>query len=399
MSHAKRVAIIGAGPIGLEAAFQVAQAGLEPVVFEKGQVGDNVLSWGHVRLFSPFALNSSTAVSDAIRRMHGDDFLPDDDELLTGSEYAERYLYPLSELKCLEGCIHEDTMVESIARPWASKSLGQDRGDDGFELLAMTPERERYESAAVVLDCSGTYPNYRWIGGGGQGCPGEADELRDHHYTLQDIAGQQSDFYAGRHTLVVGSGYSAATAIVALGELIEQNPKTCVTWLTRGAGDAPIRRVEDDPLPERDRIAARANELAMSDAVEWITDQRIVRLNKTRKFLVLLETRSASREERRFDNVVAHAGFRPDTSMYEELQVHAHPATDGPFDLASELISRGGDCLNQAAPTAESLSTSEPGFFVLGSKSYGRSSQFLIQDGLKQISAVMPLVQKHCGLG
>ncbi len=394
-----RVAIIGGGPIGLEAALRVAEAGLEPIVFEKGEVAENVLAWGHIKLFTPFGMNSSAIGRKAIADWRGADVLPAEDELLSGGEYAERYLIPLSQLKAIEDCVHEDTMVESVGRRWFHKSeAGSERGSDLFELLVMTPDHERYELANAVLDCSGTYPNYRWVGGGGQGCPGETDALRDHNYTLQDIAGEQSEFYLGKHTLIVGSGFSAATAICALGELQQQNAQTRVTWITRRSGGSPMQRQSDDPLLERDRIAATANELVLSGKVEWLTDQRIVRLNKTRKFVVMLESRTGVREEHRFDNMIAHTGFRPDTSLYEELRIPANISTEAPTNPGGVLaISGSCDCLNQPTPTAELLATPEAGFFVLGSKSYGRHGHFLLQDGLKQIEAVLPLVVEHCG--
>ena len=52
----KRIAVIGAGPIGLEAALYAARAGFVVDVFERGRVAEHMLQWGHVRLFSPFGL-------------------------------------------------------------------------------------------------------------------------------------------------------------------------------------------------------------------------------------------------------------------------------------------------------------------------------------------------------
>ena len=52
MAATDRVAVIGAGPIGLYAAFRLVQAGHRVVVWEKGSIGANVEQWGHVTLFS-----------------------------------------------------------------------------------------------------------------------------------------------------------------------------------------------------------------------------------------------------------------------------------------------------------------------------------------------------------
>ncbi len=50
------ILILGAGPAGVEAALAARQAGYRTVVLEAGQVGDSVMRWRHVRLFSSWAL-------------------------------------------------------------------------------------------------------------------------------------------------------------------------------------------------------------------------------------------------------------------------------------------------------------------------------------------------------
>src|SRR3954467_15610493 len=82
-----RLAILGAGPIGLEAALAAAERGWEFTVYEKGDsVGANVRDWGHVRLFTPWAMN----VSERARRALSD--APRGDDLPTGAELAEQLL-------------------------------------------------------------------------------------------------------------------------------------------------------------------------------------------------------------------------------------------------------------------------------------------------------------------
>ena len=86
------------------------------------------------------------------------------------------------------------------------------------------------------------------------------------------------------------------------------------------------------------------------------------------------------------------------TRIYRELQVHECYATLGPMNLAASLLGKSGDCLAQPAPGPETLKNPEPRFFILGAKSYGRNSAFLIQLGLSQIRSAYALLHKDPGL-
>jgi hypothetical protein len=69
-----------------------------------------------------------------------------------------------------------------------------------------------------------------------------------------------------------------------------------------------------------------------------------------------------------------------------EMQVHECYSTEGPIALAAKLLaSTSKDCLDQVECGSEVICTTEPDFFILGAKSFGRSSQFLFQTGLLQI--------------
>ena len=43
-----RIAVLGAGPVGIEAALYATTLGLPVKVYERGQVGDNLRQWGQV---------------------------------------------------------------------------------------------------------------------------------------------------------------------------------------------------------------------------------------------------------------------------------------------------------------------------------------------------------------
>src|SRR3954469_23199953 len=79
-----RIAIVGAGPIGLEATLAALEWGWDCTVYEAAErVGGNVRDWDHVRLFTPWDMN----VSERMRHALPD--APSGPALPTGAELAE----------------------------------------------------------------------------------------------------------------------------------------------------------------------------------------------------------------------------------------------------------------------------------------------------------------------
>ena len=94
-----------------------------------------------------------------------------------------------------------------------------------------------------------------------------------------------------------------------------------------------------------------------------------------------------------FDQVVANVGYRGDTAITEEMQIHRCYATDGPIKLAASLMqSDSSDCLDKATGGVDRLVNPEPHLYLLGSKSYGRNPQFLFAHGLDQIRDLFALI-------
>src|SRR5260370_29328787 len=106
-----RVAVLGAGPIGLEAALYAAALGLPVAVYERGRAGEHLRQWGHVRLFSPFGLNATPLGRARLRAEQPQHSLPADADLLTGREHLAAYLEPLSRLSLLRDRLRTETTV------------------------------------------------------------------------------------------------------------------------------------------------------------------------------------------------------------------------------------------------------------------------------------------------
>src|SRR5512145_270451 len=101
---ASTLAIVGAGPIGLEAALAALDAGFDVHLFERGEPGAHVRAWGHVRMFTPWRMNLGPVSRAHLARAGS--VPPDPDACPTGAEYAERCLEPLAKLPELHGRVH-----------------------------------------------------------------------------------------------------------------------------------------------------------------------------------------------------------------------------------------------------------------------------------------------------
>src|SRR5437763_17007492 len=107
------------------------------------------------------------------------------------------------------------------------------RSGSPFRLLIRDRTKERIEEADVILDCTGTYGQHRWAGAGGIPAPGELVAEPQIAYGLEDITGDRKNHYAGRTTLVIGAGYSAATTACSLADLGREHSSTWGIWIAR----------------------------------------------------------------------------------------------------------------------------------------------------------------------
>ncbi|HKV10496.1 MAG TPA: hypothetical protein VJ725_20310, partial [Thermoanaerobaculia bacterium] len=171
-------------------------------------------------------------------------------------------------------------------------------------------------------------------------------------------------------------------------------PGTRVVWVLRDA-EPGWGTHEGDSLPERSRLAADAQSLAggASPAVETrsgMVVEEIARPNG--RFQVTLKNGN-HRETVEVDRILSLTGSVGDHTLYRQLQVHECYATCGPIKLSAALLGAGSsDCLAQTTHGADTLTNPEPGFFILGSKSYGRNNTFLMRIGWEQVGEVFGLM-------
>lgn len=424
-----RIAVIGGGPIGVEAALYGACAGFDVQLYEKARLCENVRQWGHVGLFTEWGRNRSPLACRILAET-GFEFAAAD-STSTGDELAE-YVMRLAALPQLRGRILPQTEVASITRESCLKSdfIGDPRrAEFPFRLLLRGAFGEKTRGADVVLDATGVWQNPNPVGSGGARCRGEEAAANRIDYHLPDVAGRDLKRFANRHTLVVGSGHSAASTLRSIGELMDEYPHTRLTWIVRRdvpEHGLPYTLVENDPSPHRDALHRRANELALDPRVRFLPRSVVEAvqhdaLARNQAFKVTVRSWVDGREvveEIPCDNVAAHTGFRPDRSLWSELQFAEHPAIGGPLTLGNAIVAQnrhsgtglstgyaekreepiGGEVAaepDKFLPVVggpELLRTTEPNFYVLGIKSYGRDAGFLMNNGFRQVRDVFKLI-------
>ncbi len=397
------IAILGAGPIGIETGLYARYLGYQVVIFECCEVAANVLSWGHLPMLSPFSdLHSPLGIA-ALSAQDSSFELPRDDTQLTGRQWVERYVKPLSDTDLLADQIVCGTTVVRIGRRHETK-MRRDTNrvceENGFRiLLERNDGTQAMETADIIVDTTGVHGQPNWCGAGGIPACGEQQWQSRIVYTVPDLTGAERGEYEAKHTLVVGNGLSAATTVVALAAIGTQFPQTRVTWVTSRVEDdgqaGPIQLAPfTDDAPRR-QLAESANRCALDGpgGVAHLPGALIEGIDYDAaedRFLVRFAQQDTPQC---FDRIIANVGYRGDMMLLEELQVRQSLRTGGPWGVAQWLDSDLEERRNMPrADRAATLLTTEPHFYVLGAKSYGRDSRFQMARGYEQIRDLFSII-------
>jgi len=176
-----RAAIIGGGPLGIEAAHYAARLGHAVWLFEReAHIASDVRAWAHVSMFSPWPqlrsplgelLLRESIKSEAIHLWE----FPPGRIYPNGINFAHLYLEPLAKL--LGASVLRETRVAAVGRsymfPDEHAGEPEKRSARRFRILARSPLEERVYTADYVIDATGVSHTSRWLGAGGLPALGE----------------------------------------------------------------------------------------------------------------------------------------------------------------------------------------------------------------------------------
>jgi NAD(P)-binding Rossmann-like domain len=427
----KTILIVGAGPIGLELALALTakfESNVRIVIVEQhNAVGGHIVThWPSTRLFSSWPLNCSSRSSQFAQS--GSD---ERTQCPLASEFCEKFLNPLAAhltAKCGVTLLLS-TRALSIGKRAALKA------DDSFDsrrsskFIALVESsssdgdaRERIVEADFVFDASGVLSTLASAGTGGIDGVGERQCRRRSlvdGYVASPETDARFDGSEPRAVAVIGGGFSALTSLRALAN---SDRVARVYWVFRrslaggGGGAMPCHRFDDDPLPERDELSAFGNSVARGEheCIELIDGVTVDEFrgdddNDDAAHYPLALHLSNARVVK-VHLCFANCGYRVDLSLYRELRVHTCYGSEGPMRLAARLLhesqrrraaeaasssssssSSQQNCLDQSlgADAGALLETTEPNFYVIGAKSFGRNSSFLLRTGIEQVESIV----------
>nr|WP_166669465.1 NAD(P)-binding domain-containing protein [Paenisporosarcina antarctica] len=380
------IAIIGAGPVGLAAAAHLVAKNEKFLLIESGpSVGNNILTWGHVRLFSSWQFNIDKV---AMQLLQENGWLaPVMKRLPYGKNIVEDYLIPLANLPQIKPFIKLDSTVMAISKNGLDKMKNAKRDEQSFVLyVEKEGQTERIEARAII-DATGTW---------GQPNPVNADNVWTKQekllaskitYGIPDITGESRSKFEHKRVAVVGGGHSAINTILELATL----EGTEIVWILRK------NRVEDayggealDALPARGQLGSRIHQLVDNGRISTHTPFLIHQvIDEGNSLTIHGTTKGEGTTIHHIDEIIANTGSRPDFNFLREIRLDIDSATESISKLAP-LIDPNLHSCGTVRPHGETeLRQPEKNFYIVGMKSYGRAPTFLMATGYEQVRSVV----------
>jgi thioredoxin reductase len=383
------VAIIGAGPVGLAAAAQLTVRKQPFIIFESGRtVASNILSWKHIRVFSPWRYNIDKAARQLLEQTTWTS--PDDEALPTGQQLFDLYFKPLSELPDIKPHLLLQAKVIAIGRTGLDKMKTAGRDNLPYTVQVLYEGHVRQFQAKAIIDTSGTWNSPNPIGSGGAFAAGEMENKDKIFYGIPNILHEDQNRYKNKNVLVVGSGHSAINAILELDKLKDQFPDTQIHWVLRKKHISDVYGgQENDALQARGALGIKIKHLVNENRVHVHTPVQVLQLVNTGTSLSVIGMRHGHELALSgIDQIISNTGSRPDFSFLREVRLNIDPSLESAAGIA-ELIDPNIHSCGTVRPHGENeLRHPDKDFYIAGSKSYGRAPTFLMATGYEQVRSI-----------
>lgn len=435
------IAVLGAGPVGLEAALYARYLGYEVLLLERGSVAAEIEPWAHSPLLQPWGSCVSKLGLAALHAQHPAWRPPRAETCVTGQEWRESYLLPLAASDLLADSLRVNTEVLRITRCTAAVGASQDESpeaeetgdgtdDDsdsiaaretaedttGDEWLSPTfrlqvratraPSEPMELTAHVILDASGAGRRWTYLSGTDVPLAGELEAARFIDTGPRDVRGAERAKFAGRTTVVVGGGVTALANVAALVEVAATEPGTEIVWIVPPLGDSGGERLLHTAAWQRGSIRPELPNIAAALAarcahLRYLPGSTVQSIAVDPGGEIQLQLQGGERSIERGRGIINNLSIRASGSRFFGLQPEICPVSAAP--LGTMPPGAAPPDAQNVEPVctriAKELCTREAHFYVLGGKSFGsRADEFLLRGGWEQVRAVFTRIGGRPGL-
>ena len=368
------VAVIGAGPVGMAVLARLVEKGIDCRLFESGeQAGENISKWSHVRMFSPWMANVDEVCGALLARNGWK--CPTLSAFPTGGEFVANYLLPLSNVPSIRERLSFSSKVTYI----------HNRDDGKFE-ISINDGASSYVADALI-DCGGTFQAPRKLT---QDMPSQGGRGLD--YLIPDFENSRVfQALAGKRVSVFGSGHSAISSIYGLLSVKKMSPDTKIVWCLRKHDKVSVLEKEKRyfEYSDDDFVKSVFAEIERSIAeghIEVRTPFICTAVEASEDGYRVSGDDGSSFQT---DHIVSNIGYQPVYGHYDDVKLDLHDKWKCLNGLYESIQPESHGCLSVKDQVVANLIQPTRNCFVLGQKSYGIASTFLVKTGYLQAECVV----------
>lgn len=388
------VAIIGAGPVGVETALYARFLGYYVLLLDARRVGSRLIRWGDQPLSEPFGEVASSLGLAALEAHQQLAPLPTADESISCRDYVERYLTPVAKTDLIHESVQINGPVISVSRahwPKGQPASVEERAEDEFRLLIDSRVRGEFTQLAdITVDCTGDCREPQGIGPGG----GLAIGQRLHRPHLQvgvyDVLDKDRDKFIGKRTTMFGCGPVACHNALQFAKLARENPATKLTWIVpKGIKSEQWLQTVAGSLPD---LAIASSQLLTGDVPGVIHLAAWGAESIERNDSGIWKLRMLVGDEETVDiscDAVLLTETQSSWAMTDGLSIARCPKR-GIAIAASQWLDE--NISDDLVISPESFITTEPHYYVLGRKSVGGDPRFTFRHARQQIQQLFGLI-------
>lgn len=358
----KDVIIVGAGPIGIAIAVRLFLSKRTFLILEKGaSVGANILEWGHIHLFSNWQECVDSKSQKLLNEYIQSTFVLED--FPTGNEFVNQYLKPLANLKQLKTNIQLNSNVQNVSFDNTIKE---------FTLTYHQNKESRIVKSKTVIDASGTWGNYNTL------VKNQTKSLRSTYFGIPNSK-QILDYFQNATVAIVGSGHTAMNSIA----LTTQYSNANIYWVIRSKDTRFEKSKVGGKGKNLEEIVIRSIE---QNRTQLITNFQVKEIFKIEKQLNLVSEGGTALSG--IDFLIQNIGANADYSFLHNIPLDLDSTFNTPKSLANKIDPRLHTCNTLSYSFQETL-ISEIDYYVVGMKSFGTASNFLLSSGYKILDTLI----------